>query len=110
MKKLIAGVLLSSSLLVGVGAAYASSLNGISINKVSIKTNQLAVKNDDAFPVTVTITPERGDYGTEYLSTTLTLQPEEKVYIYAGELGSVYKVHTIGHAYKHDVDLGTFNY
>jgi hypothetical protein len=127
MKKLIATLGLTAALIGIAGQASAApvSLNGISANNVydymsieSYKSNYMTVKNDNAYPVTTSIYTVEDYRGTRtWHLKTFTLQPEEKITISLGSgynvgtsgLTRYYKVHSIGHTYSGDKDLGTFN-
>lgn len=104
IKKVLAGAILTATLTTGIGleaqaANYSISNEGLSANLVNNcrnlaidTTEKLAVKNDNSYPMTITIQPRQFYYelydGVKHYSyrdynspMTITLAPEEKRYI-----------------------------
>lgn len=119
-------------------SANAASLNGISVNSwTQYFKGTVAIQNSNAYPVTTTLTPNEWAHyqGQEKWfaytegTKTITLQPKEKTYVTLELIGLNYfidkyykngeqidywdnswgvQVHSVGHTYSGNKDLGTF--
>lgn len=121
MKKLLVGLTLAGSLLISGISVGAESFKGVSVNQVHYNSSEVAIKNDNAYTTTITVTPQIKYGDNEWVNSgvpqTFTLKPEEKIYkiIELTDDGydpktnlTRYKVVSVGHGYSHDIDLGTF--